>query len=56
ADNKDSSNMIFKDKVKFAFENLPEWLKSQYKVKTDRKGELMFESNQCTISVDTSFR
>lgn len=56
ADNKDSANMIFKDKVKFVFDNLPDWLKSEFKVKTDRKGELMFESNQCTISVDTSFR
>jgi hypothetical protein len=37
ADNKDSSNLIFKDKVKFAFDNLPEWLRVNYKVKTDRK-------------------
>lgn len=56
ADNKDNADRIFKDKVKFAFDELPLWLKQEFKVKTDRKGELMFESNWCTISVDTSFR
>jgi len=56
ADNKDSAKMIFRDKVKFVFDNLPEWLKENYKVKTDRKWELSFENNTCTISVDTSFR
>lgn len=56
ADNKDSSELIFKDKVKFAYDNLPNWLKQQFKTKTDRKGELMFENNGCTISVSSSFR
>jgi hypothetical protein len=56
ADNKDSSELIFREKVKFAFDNLPEWLKNEFNVKTDRKGELVFESNHCAISVDTSFR
>ena len=37
ADNIDSSNLIFRDKVQFAFENLPSWLKAGFKVKTDRK-------------------
>lgn len=56
ADDRDSSEMIFRDKVKFAYDNLPEWLKANFKVKTDRKWELVFESNHCSISVDTSFR
>jgi len=56
ADNKDSSIMIFKDKIKFVYDNVPEWLKSNYKLKTDRKWELMFENNTCSVSVDTSFR
>lgn len=56
ADDRDSSELIFRDKVKFAFDNLPEWLRAEFKVKTDRKGELVFESNHCSISVDTSFR
>lgn len=56
ADNKDSAIMIFKDKVKFVFDNLPDWLRNEFIVKTDRKWELVFESNDCSISVDTSFR
>lgn len=56
ADDRDSAELIFRDKVKFAFDNLPEWLRREFKVKTDRKGELVFESNNCSIAVDTSFR
>ena len=56
ADDRDSAELIFRDKVKFAFDSLPEWLRNEFKVKTDRKGELVFESNHCSISVDTSFR
>ncbi len=56
ADDRDSAELIFRDKVKFAFDNLPEWLRKEFKVKTDRKGELVFESNNCSIAVDTSFR
>ena len=56
ADNKDSADRIFRDKVKFAFDNLPEWLKKEFKAKTDRKWELVFENNWCSVSVDTSFR
>ncbi len=56
ADDRDSAELIFRDKVKFAFDNLPKWLKDNFKVKTDRKGELVFESNHCSVSVDTSFR
>ena len=56
ADDRDSSELIFRDKVKFAFDNLPDWLRVNFKVKTDRKWELVFESNHCSISVDTSFR
>ena len=56
ADDRDSAELIFRDKVKFAFDNLPKWLKDNFKVKTDRKWELVFESNHCSVSVDTSFR
>lgn len=56
ADDRDSAELIFRDKVKFAFDNLPDWLRNEFKVKTDRKGELVFESNNCSIAVDTSFR
>lgn len=56
ADDRDSAELIFRDKVKFAFDNLPEWLRREFRVKTDRKWELVFESNNCSIAVDTSFR
>ena len=56
ADDRDSAELIFRDKVKFAFDNLPEWLSNTFQVKTDRKGELVFENNHCSIAVDTSFR
>ncbi len=52
----DSANFIFNEKVKFAFDNLPEWLKTQFKLNTDRKWEIKSENNQNSISVDTSFR
>lgn len=52
----DSANFIFNEKVKFAFDNLPEWLKTQFKLNTDRKWEIKSEGNQNSISVDTSFR
>jgi len=56
ADNKDNAKMIFKDKIKFVFENLPDWLKAEFSVNTDRKWELVFDSNSCSVAVDTSFR
>lgn len=52
----DIANFIFNEKVKFAYDNLPDWLKSCFKLKTDRKWEIKSENNQNSISVDTSFR
>lgn len=51
-----AANSIFNEKIKFAFDNLPEWLKIHFKLKTDRRWELTCESNSNMISVDTSFR
>ena len=56
ADDRDSAELIFRDKVKFAYDNLPSWIHDTFQVKTDRKGELVFENNHCSIAVDTSFR
>ena len=56
ADDRDSAELIFRDKVKFAYDNLPAWIFDTFQVKTDRKGELVFENNHCSIAVDTSFR
>lgn len=51
----ESAKKIFRDKVKFAWDNLPEWMKAHYSVKTDSVNEMSF-SNGSTISVRTSFR
>src|SRR3990167_2881204 len=47
---------IFDLKVKFAFDNLPVWLRSQFKVNTDNINVLKFETNGSSISVATSGR
>jgi len=53
---------IFRDKVKFAWDNLPDWLKDCYEVNTDNKDELVFSlkgssgRNSSSISVSTSVR
>lgn len=52
----DTAKLIFNDKIKFAFDNLPEWLKNQFKLDTERKWELKCENNHNSIMVDTSFR
>lgn len=51
---KDAQN-IFEDKVKFAFNNLPLWLKESLEIKTDSREELGFR-NGSKIIVTTSTR
>ena len=51
-----AANSIFNEKIKFAFDNIPQRLKQEFTLKTDRKWEIKFEENVCSISVDTSFR
>jgi len=55
AHNLEDANKIFKNKVKFVYENLPDEIKSVVKATTDRAGEMIF-SNGSSISVSTSFR
>jgi hypothetical protein len=53
---------IFREKIKFAWDNLPEWLKDQYEVGTETKNELVFSlkgtggKDASSISVSTSVR
>ena len=49
ADDRDSAELIFRDKVKFAYDNLPAWIYDTFQVKTDRKGELVFENNHVCL-------
>jgi len=56
AQDKDTAKEIFDDKIKFAFDNLPAWLREHFKLWTDRKGQLESETNSNKIYVSGSFR
>lgn len=47
---------IFRDKILVAWNNLPEWLKGYYKLKTDKTNELSIENTGSRISVGNSYR
>lgn len=51
----EDAEKIFRTKVKFAYDNLPSWLKEIRKATNDRAGELVFP-NGSSISVSTGFR
>ncbi len=53
--NLEDAEKIFNNKVKFAFDNLPDWLKNIRKPSNDRAGELRFP-NGSSISVSAGFR
>ncbi len=55
ADKKESSEEIFKKKVKFAYDSLDPWIKDLIKAKNDRVGELVFQ-NGSSFRVSTGFR
>lgn len=55
AHNLEDANAFFTDKVKFAYDNLPEIIKTARPAQTDRAGELRF-NNGSSIRVRTSFR
>ena len=56
AQDSDKANDLYDNKVKFAYDNLPSWLKDNFKSRIDRQWEIKFENNNCSISVGTSFR
>lgn len=47
---------IFKDKIKFAYDNLPDEIRSRFPLKTCNKSEMEFAHNGSSIRVATSFR
>jgi len=53
--NLEDAEKIFTHKVKFAYDNLPQWLKNLRVPNNDRAGELRF-SNDSSISVSAGFR
>lgn len=55
AHNLEDANSFFTDKIKYAYDNLPNDIKQVIKANTDKAGELSF-SNGSKIRVRTSFR
>ena len=56
AQDREAAEVIFRDKVKLAYDNLPDWLKSRCPLLTDSKTELLFAHNNSSIRVATSMR
>lgn len=56
AHTKKAAEVIFRDKVKFAYENLPEELRAAMPLKSNNAEELVFEHNNSSIRVSTSMR
>lgn len=51
-----SAKTIFRDKVKFAYNHLPDELKAMFPVERNSADELLFEHNNSSIRVSTSMR
>lgn len=56
AQDRESAEVIFRDKVKFAYEHLPEPLREQFPLKRETATELLFAHNGASIRVATSMR
>jgi hypothetical protein len=56
AQNEDAAKKIFRDKLKFAYDNLPPSLKDAMPLKTENTSELIFAHNNSGIEVATSVR
>ena len=56
AQDREAAEVIFRDKVKFAYENLPEHLKKGMPLARDSASELLFAHNNSSIRVATSMR
>ncbi len=56
AQDREAAKIIFRDKVKFAYENLPPQLLAAMPVKADNADELLFAHNNSSIRVATSMR
>ena len=52
----DAANAIFRDKVKFAYDNLPPEIKARFPLARDSASELLFAHNNSSVRVGTSMR
>jgi len=56
AQDRDAAEVIFRDKVKFGYDNLPDEIRERYPLKRDSASELLFEHNNSSVRVATSMR
>jgi hypothetical protein len=56
AQDKEAAEVIFRDKVKFAYENLPTLLLNAFPLARDSASELLFSHNNSSVRVATSLR
>lgn len=56
AQDRDAAKVIFRDKVQFAYRNLPEYLREAMPLEADNADELVFAHNNSSIRVATSMR
>ncbi len=56
AQDREAAEVIFRDKVKLAYDRLPEQLKAAMPLATQNKSELLFAHNNSSIRVATSMR
>ena len=56
AQDREAAEIIFRDKVKLAYDRLPEWLKQARPLVRDSASELLFGHNNSSIRVATSMR
>ena len=56
AQNREAVETIFRDKVKFAYENLPREIRDRFPLARDSATELLFAHNNSSVRVGTSMR
>jgi len=56
AQDREAAEMIFRDKVKFVYDNLPEPIRERFPLARDSASELLFAHNNSSIRVATSMR
>lgn len=56
AHDREAAEVIFRDKVRLAYENLPDALREQFPLERDSASELLFAHNNSSVRVATSMR
>lgn len=56
AQDRDAAKVIFRDKVKFAYDSLPDEIRERFPTAADNAGELLFQHNNSSVRVGTSMR